>query len=271
MKHYILTAVLISKVASSWGGTLDKSTTPDILRHAVRAGRDALRGQLPDRYRAEFAEEFQALARPALAPGLRILDAGSGRQPTIPVDQRPPGCRYVGLDLSLSELNSAPEGSYDEVVECDITNFVPGLENRFDLVLSFQVLEHVKPLESAMENLRRYLRPGGRLIAQMSGSFSYFGLANRVMPQGTTVWALRKLQNRRPHEIFPAHYHRCWDTALKQMLKTWTTAKVIPVWYGAGYLWLLRPLQVAYVFYEEWARLAGHRNLATYYIVDAVR
>jgi hypothetical protein len=55
------------------------------------------------------------------------------------------------------------------------------------------------------------------------------------------------------------------------MLKTRTTAKVIPVWYGAGCLWLLRPLQAAYVVYEEWARLAGHRKLATYYIVDAVR
>jgi hypothetical protein len=80
----------------------------DILRYAVRAGRDALRGQLPDRYRGEFAEEFQALARAALAPGLRILDAGSGRQPIIPIDQRPPGCHYVGLDLSLSELTRAP-------------------------------------------------------------------------------------------------------------------------------------------------------------------
>ena len=58
-------------------------------------------------------------------------------------------------------MEHAPEGSYDEMFVGDITKRVAELEGRFDLIICFQVLEHVKPLDDAIENLRCYLRPGG--------------------------------------------------------------------------------------------------------------
>jgi SAM-dependent methyltransferase len=241
------------------------------VRPAIRVGWDALHARFPDRYALEWRAEFDRRVADALAPDQSILDVGAGREPTVPLASRPAGCRYVGLDISRSELERAPRGSYDELVVADVTQPLPALADRFDLVLSFQVLEHVKPLELAMENLRRYARPRGRLVAQLSGTFSPFGLANRLIPQRTSMWLMRQLLHRDPETVFPAHYDRCWYAALERMLDTWTTGTVVCWWMGAGYFDFLRPLLASYIAYEEWARLAGRPNLAPYYVIDATR
>ncbi|MBA3777964.1 MAG: methyltransferase domain-containing protein [Chloroflexi bacterium] len=229
----------------------------------------ALRGHMPERYSDYWREAFDARVREALVPGMRILDVGSGRKPTVARDQRPPGCVYVGLDLSAKELQAAPTGSYDEMVTGDISHRVPELEDRFDLVLSFQVFEHVKPLESAMENVRSYLRPGGRALLHLSGAFSVFGILNRLLPHGVGIFLLKHLVGRDPDTIFPAHYDRCWYRALKQLGGHWSYFEVLPRWRGASYFGFSRVVRAVYVTYEEWTVRSRQVNLAPYYLVDA--
>ena len=224
---------------------------------------------LPERYAQPWREPFDARVAPSLVLGVRILDIGCGRQPTILPAQRLAGCHYVGLDLSLTELAKAPAGSYDEVWESNVAQRVPELEGRFDLVVSWQVLEHVKPLDKAVENLRAYLRPGSRLVALLSGTFSAFGLINQGVPQHLGVWAMRRLLRRDPTTIFPAYYHRCWYSALKRMFSTWHEAEVVALYRGAGYFGFSPFLQRVYLKYEEWAWCGGYHNLATHYLVNA--
>jgi SAM-dependent methyltransferase len=237
----------------------------------TRVCRAAFTGRLPQRYEEFWREEFDATVRGALHPGIRVLDVGSGRRPTVPADQRPPGCLYVGLDLSAAELADAPPGSYHETYTSDVGVFVPALEERFDLVLSFQVLEHVAPLELAMDNMRRYLRPGGRMLVHFSGAFSAFGLLNRVVPQAVTPWLLHRLLGRDPRNVFPPRYDKCWYEALEPIMRPWNSATITPRWRGASYFRFSRFLRAVYVTYEEWARTGQHRNLAPYYLVDATR
>lgn len=228
----------------------------------------------PARYQREawfLGEQFDQEMEAALRPGMRILDLGSGRTPALGVDSRPPGCHYVGLDISLSELQKAPAGSYDEMFEADAIARNPALENSFDLVLSFQVLEHVKPLEAAFENMIAYLKPGGRLVAQMSGTFSLFGLINQVLPQALAVWVLRKATRRSPESIFPAHYHHCWASKLERMVSSCSEREVRPLYLGADYFTFFGPLARLYLAYENRAMRGGHRNLASHYLVTAVR
>jgi SAM-dependent methyltransferase len=224
---------------------------------------------LPERYTQSWREPFDARVVPSLTPGVCILDVGSGRRPTIPPEQRPARCHYVGLALSRKELTKAPAGSYDEVWESDVARRVPKLKGRFDLVVSWQVLEHVKPLDVAMENLRAYLRPGGRLVALLSGTFSAFGLINQVVPQRLGVWAMGKFLRRDPATVFPAYYHCCWHSALTRILDSWREAEVVARYRGAGYFGFSPFLQQMYLRYEEWAWHGGHRNLATHYLVTA--
>jgi len=235
---------------------------------------DAFRGDLPVRYHGypdSFHAPFAAAARRASSPGQRVLDVGSGRSATVPPGARPSGTWYVGNDISAGELALAPEGSYDDTVAADIRRFEPTLESAFDLVVSFQVLEHVRPLAPALENLRRYLRPGGRLVAQLSGTFGAYSLIARVTPRRVTEWAQLRLYGREPETVFRPRYDRCWASALDRAMDLWDEATVTPLWIAEPYFHFSPVLRSAYVTYEEWARRSGHRNLAPYYLLEAVR
>lgn len=236
-----------------------------------RAARAAANGRLPPRYAGTWRDTFDARMHARLRPGLRILDVGAGSAPALPPGLRPAGCRYVGLDIVGAELEAAPDGGYDEWVVADARDRVPSLEERFDLVLSFQVLEHVKPLAAAVENMRAYLVPGGHLVAQLSGSFSVSGIANQLVPRPVALWLLRRLLDRPSETVFPAYYDHCWEGALKRMLAPWSSAEVVPEWWRAGYFAFSPTLRAACIGYEEWARLARRVNLAPYYVLDAAR
>jgi len=241
------------------------------LGAAADAAMNMARGKLPERYLEPWTEEFERCVRPLLVPGVRILDAGAGLKPTIPVEDRPAGCVYVGIDISADELERAGPGAYDDSAVSDVTRLVPGYVERFDLVLSWQVLEHVKPLDQAIENFRRYLKPGGTLVAEMSGTFSAFGLANRLIPHSIGRWLAPKLAGREEGSVFPAHYHHCYARAFDRMATNWSSWRTIPRYLGGFYFGFARPVQAAYIGYEEWARKSGLRNLATHYVIEAVK
>jgi len=230
-----------------------------------------MRGHLPERYSEDWRAPFDARVRPALVAGTHILDIGAGRRPTLPTGSRPPGCLYVGLDLAAAELEKAPPGSYDETYVADVALRLPALEERFTLVVSWQVLEHVKSLDVAIENLRSYLRPGGRLVAHMSGSFSLFATISRLVPHSLGAQAMQHLLKRDRETVFPTHYDHCWYGALERMLASWSESQVLPRYRGAQYLSFCPVLQRVYLAFEDWACLRGHRNLATHYLVTAVR
>ena len=232
----------------------------------------SLHKELPDRYvTEEWAENFHSRVTNRLQPGIRILDVGAGRTPTIATNERPDGASYVGLDLTAQELELAPPGSYDDTVTADVTTFQPQLEEAFDLVVCFQVLEHVRPLGAAFDNMRRYLRPGGTLVAQFSGTFSLFGLASRVVPQ----WAIQRLIDRilpgHSYVTFPAYYDKCWQKAIQHTLRMWSRADVVPYYAGLGYFNSVAPLRAGYLAWEEWTMAHKWHNLAPYYVVDATR
>lgn len=226
---------------------------------------------LPPRYGEPWEGPFERRVGPVLRPGIAILDVGSGRRPTIAPADRPAGCCYVGLDLSAAELSAAPADSYDETWVGDATIPIPALEGRFDLIVSFQVLEHVRSLDAAAMNFHSYLRPGGHFVGQFSGTFSFFGLANRAIPDSLTVWLVDRLTDRRADSVFPAHYHHCWDRQIRRILHPWSAAVIEPLYLGAGYLRFAPPLQWLYLVYENWAMRTGQRDLATHYLVDATR
>jgi len=228
-------------------------------------------GRLPERYAEPWRAAFDRRVEAALVPGVKILDVGSGRRPTIPAEQRPSGTWYAGLDLSRSELEQAPPGSYDEWHVADVARPLPELEGRFDVIVSWQVLEHVRPLAVALEHLRAYLRPGGRMVAQLSGRFSAFGLINMAVPPRLGVVAMQRLLNRDPETVFPAYYDHCTYRGLAEMLRGWSEAEIVPRYGGAGYFRFFRPAQAAYLLYEDWACRGGHRSLATHYLIAAVK
>lgn len=239
----------------------------------LAAGREAARGTYPPRYGTDvWDQRFRARLEAELRPAVRILDVGGGAQPSLSPDRRPEDCEYVGMDISSEELRKAPPGSYDEQLAADVVQFQPQLEGRFDLVVSWFVLEHVAPLDVALDNMRRYLKPGGVLIAQLAGGRSPSGLINRVVPHSLAKTILKNLLAEDPERVFPAHYDRCWQSALVPMMESnWDDVEVTPLHTGAGYLRFSRLLTGIFIAYEEWAYRGDREDLATYYLIVARR
>ena len=227
--------------------------------------------RLPARYEESPREIFDARIAAALSPGGVVLDVGGGRNPCVPPDGRPKDCVYAGLDASVDELQAAPPGSYDEVWPGSVEVFRPELENRFDLVVSWQVLEHVRDMSASVANIRRYLRPGGRFVAQLSGRFAVFAAVNALVPRRPAVWAMEKLLDRAPGSVFPAFYNRCWKSALVRVGDDWELFDVSPIFCSAIYFNFSKGLQRAYLAYEDWIASHGKDNLAPHYLITGVR
>jgi SAM-dependent methyltransferase len=102
------------------------------------------------------------LAHPAVA--LRdgdVLDFGCGSRP-YEHWFRSAGARYHGADLDgAHEVAVRPDGS------------LAAADARFDMVTSFQVLEHVWDLATYLTESRRVLKPGGWLLLSTHGSWFY--------------------------------------------------------------------------------------------------
>jgi SAM-dependent methyltransferase len=84
----------------------------------------------------------------------------------------------VGLDLSRGMLAPARARGLS-VVQGSLTD-VPLPSASFDLVYCMKVLAHVEPIERAVAELARLVRPGGHLLLEFYNPFSLRYLAKRL-------------------------------------------------------------------------------------------
>jgi SAM-dependent methyltransferase len=231
---------------------------------------DVRAGRLPSRYGYRMQDVFLEHLRPLLVPGVQILDVGAGRAPTLGPADRPEGCRYLGLDISSEELDAAPAGAYDAAYVHDIAAPLPELHD-LDVIISWQVLEHVGSLPLALTNLRAMLRPGGTLLAHFSGSFAAFAVAAQVIPHRVRVKAMARYLGH-PEELkFPTHFDHCHARAIRRLLGEWESSELVPFYRGAPYFSFSRPLQRVYLLYEDAIARRDAANLATHYLIIARR
>jgi SAM-dependent methyltransferase len=241
----------------------------------LAVARDAWDGTLPPRYVRShddlWRHLFDRATEAELRPGMAVLDAGSGRRPAVVAARRPAGIHYAGLDISADELALAPEGSYDETHVADLAEIVPELTARFDLVLNLFVLEHVSSLAAAVDNMRAYLRPGGRLVAQLAGGRSLPGLLNRAIPHATAARLVTRFGYGRYSldTVFPAHYDRCHWSGLTKVFGDWNEVAIVPQYTGAQYFSFARPVLAAYMLFEEATARRDLRDCASWYLVTA--
>lgn len=235
-------------------------------RDAVAAGR--LPARYADPWQAPFLDRVAAL----LGPGVRILDVGSGARPTLAPGQRPSGCHYVGLDLSAGEFERAGAAAYDEILVGDICTPLPPASGPFDLVLSWQVLEHVPSMRAALETQKSALVPGGHMLAMLSGARGLHSVAARLIPYRVSTALQQRLLGQPPENKFPTRYDACTDRALRRLLDEggWSSWEIVPYYKAGGYLRFSHKLRATYLVYENWAERRCSANLATHYLVEAV-
>ncbi len=128
---------------------------------------------LADRYVPEahvgysFEPEHHARYRWAalLAPGRRVLDAGSGTGFGTEMLARAGASRAEGFDVNLEVVEHA-RGRAGDVAQFSVGDLqqVPYGDDTFDLVTCFEAIEHVEDPFRALDELRRVLAPSGVLL-----------------------------------------------------------------------------------------------------------
>jgi ubiquinone/menaquinone biosynthesis C-methylase UbiE len=96
----------------------------------------------------------------------RVLDVGCGNGAYLR-RLAPSGAGVVGCDLSLGMLKTAAAGV--PLVNGDVTA-LPFPAAAFDVVLAPHMLYHVADRTTAVRELRRVLRPGGRAVVVTNGA-----------------------------------------------------------------------------------------------------
>lgn len=117
-----------------------------------------------DRYVAQQAE--QLFDRAGAVP-LRVLDVGCGQMPYRRFIDRGGRCAvYEGADLEGC-------GSLATIAVDPVSQAISAPSASYDLVVSFQVLEHVQRPQDLLSECLRVLRPGGALLLTLPFVFEY--------------------------------------------------------------------------------------------------
>jgi ubiquinone/menaquinone biosynthesis C-methylase UbiE len=80
----------------------------------------------------------------------------------------------AGCDRSKPALVNAKQGKIHRFLVCaDIGVRIPFVDDYFNTVLSNSSLEHVKEIDSALKEISRVLKPGGKLYTTFGSDFAY--------------------------------------------------------------------------------------------------
>lgn len=101
-----------------------------------------------------YLDEFTKAAAMSLPDGAQVLDAGAGEGPYKKhfKNQTYEAADFCQVDKEYGEITYV----------CDLSD-IPVPDNKYDLVLLTQVLEHLPEPHSVLKELNRVLRPGGEL------------------------------------------------------------------------------------------------------------
>jgi ubiquinone/menaquinone biosynthesis C-methylase UbiE len=119
----------------------------------------------PDRERHyQPADELSSLIYKWVTPETRCLDVGCGSGNSYAHGIVSRGASWTGVDVSANAVDAARRSGLDARVIEDAAE-LPFPDASFDLVLCIEVLEHLFSPHKAAAEIRRVLKPGGRLVA----------------------------------------------------------------------------------------------------------
>jgi predicted TPR repeat methyltransferase len=150
----------------------------------------------------------EVLTRSGIAPTKRldVLDVGCGTGLCGPL-VAPYARRLVGVDLSERMLDQARERNvYDELVKGELTAYLAGCDEAFDVIVSADTLVYFGALDAIAGAAANALRPGGRLVftvEELVGAGYSLGTSGRYQHSREYIAAVLTETALRP-EIVPA-------------------------------------------------------------------
>ncbi|MBT3219214.1 MAG: class I SAM-dependent methyltransferase [Proteobacteria bacterium] len=116
----------------------------------------------------------------------RILEAGCGSAAHLHFGAK---AHLTGIDISTEQLDR--NEALDTKILGDIENY-PLPESTFDLIICFDVLEHLPNPEKALANFASSCAPQGMIILAMPNVYSFVGFVTKYTPLWFHVFVYRR-------------------------------------------------------------------------------
>jgi SAM-dependent methyltransferase len=118
----------------------------------------------------------------------RILEAGCGALTHVNL---PDDAYVVGIDISSDQLER--NKNLDERIHGDVQSYdLP--ESTFDMIICWNVLEHLRRPEEALKRFARALRKGGIVVLSAPNPLSTKGILTKTTPFAFHVWFHRNVR-----------------------------------------------------------------------------
>lgn len=126
---------------------------------------------------------------PRMSPAqpLRLLEAGGGADCWLPL---PVGAEITTIDISQEQLDKNTYAT--EKLLGDLESFDYG-QSRYDLIVCWDVLEHLREPEAALQRLAAVLTPGGRIVIKGPLPDTLKGFVTRFTPHAFHVLFYRHI------------------------------------------------------------------------------
>jgi len=126
-------------------------------------------------------------------------------------------CRkVVGIDFDLVSLKH--HSTFSHLTRGKITQ-LPFADSTFDLVTANMVVEHLDDPLRQFQEIRRVLKPEGRLLIQTPNVGGYPALLARLIPQVIKSKLVKLLENRSQTDVFPTYYRANTGARIKKLAR----------------------------------------------------
>lgn len=159
----------------------------------------------PNHGRSWDAVLFREYLLEAMPEDATVLDFGAGRAAHDFTNIKGIAKHVVGVDPDEVVLTNE---NLDEAHVLELpSGRIPCEDNRFDMVFSLNVLEHVAEPQTCFREIERVLKPGGLFVAKTPSKWHYSSTIARSTPHRFHV-LVNAAHGGEEHDTFPTHF-RC--------------------------------------------------------------
>lgn len=168
-----------------------------------------------------------------------ILELGGGKRPIFSEKEIPTNVNtFTVNDISQKELDLLP--SYYKQALFDVCGNINGYEEKYDLIFSKMLAEHVSDGKKMHQNIFRMLKPGGIAFHFHPKLYASPFIINFLLPEAMSRSLLLKFFPNRREDIpkFPAKYSWCRGStkSIEKRLKTVGFCSIsVEPFYGHSY------------------------------------
>ena len=156
--------------------------------------------------------------------------------------------RYDGIDI---EYKAQCEKIYDNFY---VQSIEEPIENKYDLIISMTLLEHVRDNDASITQMYKALRTGGYMIHYLPSKYHPYSLALRIVgPKGQR----RLVKTLRPWAVditgYPAFFDRSSPKEMRKLFncKGFKDVETIPFFRANDYFRFFLPCYIAVTLWEN--------------------